>query len=43
MSLGYEYVGISDHTKFLKIENGLDEAKLLKQNEAVKKINDKNC
>jgi len=41
MDMGYEYIGISDHTKFLKIENGLDETKLLKQHEAIKKINDK--
>ena len=41
MDLGYEYIGISDHTKFLRIENGLDENKLLKQHEAIKKINDK--
>lgn len=41
MDLGYEYIGISDHTKFLKIENGLDEKQLLKQHEAIKKINDK--
>lgn len=25
ISLGYEYLGINDHTKSLKIENGLDE------------------
>ncbi|MEI7424963.1 MAG: DNA polymerase/3'-5' exonuclease PolX, partial [Candidatus Staskawiczbacteria bacterium] len=41
MELGYEYIGISDHTKFLKIENGLDEKQLLKQHEAIKKINEK--
>jgi len=41
MDLGYEYIGISDHTKFLRIENGLDENKLLKQHEAIKKINEK--
>lgn len=41
MDLGYEYIGISDHTKFLRIENGLDEKKLLKQHEAIKKINEK--
>jgi len=40
-SLGYEYIGISDHTKFLKIENGLDEKQLLKQHEAIKQINSK--
>lgn len=38
---GYDYIGISDHTKFLKIENGLDEKKLLKQHEAIKEINKK--
>jgi DNA polymerase (family 10) len=41
MAMGYEYIGISDHTKFLKIENGLDEIKLLKQSKAIKKINEK--
>ena len=40
MELGYEYIGISDHTKFLKIENGLDEKKMLQQNEEIKKINE---
>ncbi len=41
MDLGYEYIGISDHTKFLKVEPSLDEKQLLKQNEAIKKINEK--
>ncbi|MFA6190507.1 MAG: DNA polymerase/3'-5' exonuclease PolX [Candidatus Staskawiczbacteria bacterium] len=41
MALGYEYIGISDHTKFLKIEHGLDEKQLLKQHEAIKKLNKK--
>jgi DNA polymerase (family 10) len=41
ISLGYEYIGISDHTKFLRIENGLDEKQLLKENEYIKKINEK--
>ena len=26
LALGYDYVGIADHTKFLRIEHGLDEA-----------------
>jgi DNA polymerase (family 10) len=39
--MGYEYIGISDHTKFLKIEHGLDEKQLLKQNDDIKKINEK--
>jgi len=29
--LGYEYLGICDHTKSLKIENGLSEKELLNQ------------
>jgi len=39
MSMGYEYIGISDHTKFLHIEHGLDEKQLLKQKEEIEKIN----
>ena len=39
MDLGYEYLGISDHTKFLKIDGGLDEKQLLKQHELIEKIN----
>ncbi len=39
--MGYEYIGISDHTKFLRIERGLDEEQLLKQKEAINKINKK--
>jgi len=41
IELGYEYIGISDHTKFLRIENGLNEIQLLKQHETIKKINNK--
>jgi len=37
----YEYIGISDHTKFLRIENGLNEKQLLEQNEEIKKLNKK--
>jgi len=40
ISLGYEYIGISDHTDFLKIEHGLTGEQLLKQNEDIKKINE---
>ena len=39
--LGYEYLGISDHTKFLRIENGLDEKQLLIQHKAIEKLNAK--
>jgi DNA polymerase (family 10) len=37
--MGYEYVGISDHTKFLKIEHGLDEARLRQRNREIDAIN----
>jgi DNA polymerase (family 10) len=41
IELGYEYIGISDHTEFLKIEHGLTCAQLLKQHEAIEKLNKK--
>jgi DNA polymerase (family 10) len=37
--LGYEYVGIADHTKFLKIEHGLDEEQLRARNKEIEEIN----
>jgi DNA polymerase (family 10) len=39
IKMGYEYVGIADHTKFLKIEHGLDEKKLRERNKEIDKIN----
>jgi len=39
IKMGYEYLGIADHTKFLKIERGLDERALLKQHSEIQKIN----
>ncbi|MDD4624732.1 MAG: DNA polymerase/3'-5' exonuclease PolX [Candidatus Pacebacteria bacterium] len=39
IELNYDYIGISDHTKYLKIENGLDEKKLKKQKSEIVKIN----
>lgn len=39
--MGYEYIGISDHTKFLKIEHGLDENQLLEQHKAIERLNRK--
>jgi DNA polymerase (family 10) len=39
--IGYEYIGISDHTKFLRIEHGLDEKQLLKQKKEIYKLNQK--
>ncbi|MBI4993609.1 DNA polymerase/3'-5' exonuclease PolX [Candidatus Wolfebacteria bacterium] len=39
MGMGYQYIGISDHTKFLKIENGLDEKQLEKRNKEIDRLN----
>ena len=39
--MGYEYIGISDHTKFLRIENGLNEKQLLQQRKEIEKLNKK--
>jgi len=39
--IGYEYIGISDHTKFLKIEYGLNEGQLAKQKKEIDKLNKK--
>jgi DNA polymerase (family X) len=41
--MGYEYIGISDHTKFLRIENGLDGKQLLQQQKEIMKLNKKLC
>lgn len=41
IDVGYEYIGISDHTKFLKIEKGINESQILKQAEKIKNINEK--
>ena len=39
--MGYEYVGIADHTKFLRIEHGLDEGQLSRQRKEIDRINKK--
>ncbi|MEK9134734.1 MAG: DNA polymerase/3'-5' exonuclease PolX [Patescibacteria group bacterium] len=39
--MGYEYLGISDHTKFLRIEHGLDEKQLIRRNKEIDKLNQK--
>jgi DNA polymerase (family 10) len=41
IKMGYEYVGIADHTKFLKIEHGLDEKKLRERNKEIDELNKK--
>ena len=38
---GLEYIAITDHTKSLKLTNGLDEKQLLKQADIIAEINDK--
>lgn len=39
MKIGYQYIGIADHTKFLRIEHGLDEKKLALQRKEIDKLN----
>ncbi len=41
MAQGYQYLGIADHTKFLRIEHGLDETKLAQQRKEIDKLNAK--
>ena len=41
IKMGYQYIGISDHTKFLKIEHGLDERKLESRNKEIDELNRK--
>lgn len=39
--LGYEYICIADHSKSLKIANGLSEKRMLKKLEEIKKVNER--
>jgi len=39
MKIGYEYLGISDHTKFLRIEHGLNEKQLAQQRKEIDHLN----
>jgi len=39
--MSYQYLGISDHTKFLRIEHGLDEKKLAQRNKKIDKLDTK--
>ncbi len=39
INMGYEYLGISDHTQSLRIENGLNEEDLIRQIKEIDKIN----
>lgn len=39
--LGYQYMAITDHSKFLKVANGLTEERLLQQREEIRRLNEK--
>jgi len=41
IKMGYSYLGITDHSKSLRIENGLDEKRLLEQKKHIDKLNKK--
>jgi len=41
MKMGYQYLGISDHTKFLRIEKGLNEKQLATRDKEIDKLNEK--
>ncbi len=41
LEMGYSYIGISDHTKFLRIEHGLNEKQLSQQRKEIDKLNKK--
>ncbi|RPF55423.1 DNA polymerase/3'-5' exonuclease PolX [Aquisalibacillus elongatus] len=38
---GYQFIAITDHSKFLRVANGLNEKRLLEQREHIKKWNEK--
>ncbi len=39
--MGYQYIGIADHTKFLRLEHGLNEKQLMKQRREIDALNTK--
>lgn len=39
--LGYEYIAITDHSKFLQVANGLDEDRLRRQREEIERLREK--
>src|SRR5699024_11422577 len=39
--LGYKYINITDHSKFLRVANGLTETRLRKQREEINVLNEK--
>ncbi|MBO8156406.1 MAG: DNA polymerase/3'-5' exonuclease PolX [Bacillaceae bacterium] len=38
---GYAYIAITDHSKYLRVANGLDETRLRKQREEINRLNEK--
>lgn len=38
---GYQYIAITDHSQYLKVANGLDKARLRKQHDEIKRLNEK--
>ncbi len=38
---GYDYIGIADHSKLVRVANGMDEKRLLKHTEKIRKIDKK--
>ena len=40
-TMGYEYLGVSEHTKFLKIDQGLNEKRLTQQRKEIDELNHK--
>ena len=41
IKMGYKYIGIADHTQYLRIENGLDEKRLSQQRKEINELNSK--
>ncbi len=41
IKMGHSYLGITDHSKSLRVENGLDEKRLLEQKKEIDKLNKK--
>lgn len=40
-NLGYEYIAITDHSKFLRVANGLNEKRLREQRKEIDRLNEK--
>lgn len=41
MKKGYSYIAITDHSKYLRIANGLNEGRLRRQREEIERVNEK--